>query len=110
MSLNISDRQDFAAAYMAEQALDVDQWSHDRRVAEAALSGCELNSIVSTHEIFADFVAAHGTPHKTWVYRGQEMHYWRRVKLEFGRARGDLYMMEFNGVAASLFTGAPRSQ
>lgn len=64
----------------------------------------EPAEVVQTHETLEDFRAsrgryqAHNTPAGT-------MHEWCDVQMRKGRARGSLYAMFFDGVAASYFTG-----
>lgn len=67
--------------------------------------------IVETHDTFADFVKAHGQPSfsRTTPF-GYQIHVWRNVQfrnVQFrkGTPRGKLYLMEFEGVSASMYAG-----
>lgn len=103
--LSLENRKDFAAAYMVDHALGAAGWTRDKAVEEADMSGCSLDDIVQTHEIYGDFVKAHGEPAKSWTLGGRQMHVWRKVQFQKGQARGDLYLMEFDGVSGSLYRG-----
>lgn len=62
--------------------------------------------VVTTHETFADFVKIHGQPRHTRTSRGgHEIHQWIGVQFRRGQPRGDLFLMEFEGISASLYTG-----
>ena len=65
-----------------------------------------VSDIVTTHETFADFVKTHGQPRQSRTTRtGREIHVWHGVQFRRGQPRGDLFLMEFDGISASLYTG-----
>ena len=67
---------------------------------------CDIESIVTTHEVFADFVKTHGQPHHSEMTPGgYQVHEWVNVQFKKGQPRGSLYLMEFNGVSASYYAG-----
>ena len=103
--LTRENREVFAAAFMIDQASGAADWMREQAVEEAEMSGCALDDIVQTHEIYADFVKSHGEPAKSWTRDGRQMHVWRKVQFRKGQARGDLYLMEFDGVSGSLYRG-----
>jgi hypothetical protein len=65
-----------------------------------------ISDVVTTHETFADFVKSHGQPGQSRTTRsGHEIHVWTGVQFRRGQPRGDLFLMEFEGISASLYTG-----
>ena len=65
-----------------------------------------IGKIVQTHETFVDFVKTHRAPRESrTTMAGNEIHVWRSVQFRKGQPRGDLYLMEFDGVSASMYNG-----
>ena len=87
-------------------------WNHGASAAQMSddqLFSAEdylVSDIVTTHETLADFVKTHGQPRQSRTTRsGNEIHMWTGVQFRRGQPRGDLFLMEFGGVGASLYTG-----
>jgi len=106
MSTTLTDLQ------KREFVIGFSTWNHGG--SAAAMSDDQLfnaekyltGDIVTTHEAFADFVKTHGQPRESRTTRsGHEVHVWIGIQFRRGQPRGDLFLMEFDGISASLYTG-----
>jgi len=61
--------------------------------------------IATVREAFAAVVQTHGQPGYSRSLDRRELHVWGGVQMAKGRGRGNLFFMEFEGVAAGYFTG-----
>lgn len=105
-TLTVADRACVAAGFMHAQIIHgAADMTDEQLLAAAADTLGAPDNVIQTHETLADFASSHGQPTKTWMVGARKMHQWRRVQMRFGRARGDLYLMEFDGVSGSIFTG-----
>src|SRR3989304_6000653 len=60
------------------------------------------DDVVTTHETYADFVKSRARPRESRTTRGgHEIHVWHGVQFRRGQPRGDLFLMEFEGISAS---------
>jgi hypothetical protein len=61
--------------------------------------------VVQTHETYADFVKTHGEPQIARTFGERQAFIWRGVQVGRDKARGNLYLTEFDGVSASYYAG-----
>jgi hypothetical protein len=58
---------------------------------------------VTTHENLADFITSRGRPQESKpVANGRTLHVWRNVQFRKGAPRVSLFLLEFDGVSASM--------
>lgn len=102
-TLTQTQKDDFAIGLAVLNVLSVEGMSREDMISK----GDEiLGNIVQTTETFADFTRAHGKPSdsRTTPF-GHEIHVWNNVQFRKGSLRGSLFLMEFSGVSASMYTG-----
>ena len=97
--LTEAQREDFLAASGYENSVVCDSRAD---ALEAAQFGG--HDIVQTHETLADFQASRGKGKAIETPAGT-LYIWKNVQMIARKPRGDLFVMFFDGVAASVFTG-----
>lgn len=71
--------------------------------ADAGDDIADRADFVATHETLADFIASRGRPQESQpVAYDKTLHVWRGVQFRKGQPRVSLFLLEFDGVAASM--------
>lgn len=102
MNLTQTQIEDFRIAHAIENCPDLRDADRAKQLKWADLDDAD---IVQTHETLVEFTASQGKPKQTIEVNGRQFHIWSGVQMQFGKTRGSLYLMEFDGVSASYFSG-----
>jgi hypothetical protein len=107
MMLTLEQREDFCIGYAIWNGLLRDEVRKLSRQELLALSDYVPGDVIQTHETLADFVKTHGAPVVTvGTPFGRSFYEWDRVQLGGkGKTRGQLFLMDFDGVSATYYTG-----
>jgi hypothetical protein len=101
-TLTTTQREDFIAALGIANSASLAGAGRAAQI-EAGRDLAEPEDVVQTHEALGDFSTTHGRPSETVETAAGPLFVWERVQLATRQPRGTLYLMQFDGVSASLF-------